>query len=179
MSCSAQASLPACPTERHRKGKLPDSDRPDPRERPAPFSGTYRTVCVRLCDGFYFPVSFSTSRSHFAKDARRCEESCPAGGRLFIHPTGISDEPAHMTDLQGKAYAELQNAYRSQKEYVPNCTCRGNPWDPQEVARHQGYAHAPKKTAADAGKSRAANMSSRSPRGNAIAGRRMREEEDD
>src|SRR3982074_3179924 len=25
-----------------------------------PPSGTYRTVCVRTCDGFYFPISFST-----------------------------------------------------------------------------------------------------------------------
>src|SRR4029079_3777347 len=34
-----------------------------------PFGGahsgaTYRTVCVRLCDGYYFPVSFSTLPSH-------------------------------------------------------------------------------------------------------------------
>lgn len=172
---------PGLPDRAPPRGDIfPDSaDRPEPRERPAPFAGTYRTVCVRLCDGFYFPVSFSTSRSHFAKDARRCEESCPAGGRLFVHPTGVSDEPAHMTDLQGKAYAELQNAYRSQKEYVPNCTCRGNPWDPQEVARHQAYADAAKKTAASAGKSRAASLSSSRPssRGNAIAGRRTRDDD--
>ena len=32
-----------------------------------PFA-TYRTVCVRLCDGYYFPVSFSTLPSHFARD---------------------------------------------------------------------------------------------------------------
>jgi hypothetical protein len=25
-----------------------------------PQSGTYRTVCVRTCDGAYFPVSFAT-----------------------------------------------------------------------------------------------------------------------
>ena len=25
-----------------------------------PPSGTYRTVCVRSCDGFYFPISFAT-----------------------------------------------------------------------------------------------------------------------
>ncbi|MGA9083760.1 MAG: DUF2865 domain-containing protein, partial [Pseudolabrys sp.] len=22
--------------------------------------GTFRTVCVRTCDGFYFPISYST-----------------------------------------------------------------------------------------------------------------------
>src|SRR6185437_7457529 len=30
----------------------------DERERPSRNqSGTYRTMCVRLCDGFYFPIS--------------------------------------------------------------------------------------------------------------------------
>jgi hypothetical protein len=170
---------PGLPDRPPPRGEIfPDSDdRPVPRERPAHFSGTYRTVCVRLCDGFYFPISFSTSRSRFASDAARCESSCPKRSRLFVHPTGVSDEPAHMTDLQGRPYSELPNANRSQKEYVVDCTCRGNPWDPQEAARHQAYAaDAAKKPVADAGKSKAANVSSRPPRGNAIAGRGMRDE---
>jgi hypothetical protein len=135
---------PGIPDREPERGeRLPDHrEQPSPRERPAPSYGTYRTVCVRLCDGFYFPISFSTSRPHFSRDAQRCEQSCPKRSRLFVHPTGVSDEPAHMTDLQGKHYADLPNAYRSQKEYVADCTCRGNPWDPQEVARHQAYADA-------------------------------------
>ena len=28
-----------------------------------PQSGTYRTVCVRTCDGAYFPISFATVRN--------------------------------------------------------------------------------------------------------------------
>ena len=57
-----------------------------------------------------------------------------------------------MEDLRGKPYGELPNAYRSQKEYVPDCTCRGNPWDALEVARHQAYAVAAKKSVAHSGK---------------------------
>src|SRR6202171_3277080 len=30
-----------------------------------PQSGTYRTVCVRTCDGFYFPISFATVPARF------------------------------------------------------------------------------------------------------------------
>jgi hypothetical protein len=71
--------------------------RPPRLQRPTtPFAGTYRTVCVRLCDGFYFPISFSTYRSHFQKDAQRCEQSCPNRSRLFAHPTGVSDEPERL-----------------------------------------------------------------------------------
>ena len=29
--------------------------------------GTYRTLCVRTCDGYYFPVSFSTVPANFAE----------------------------------------------------------------------------------------------------------------
>lgn len=41
-------------------------------------SGTYHTVCVRTCDGYYFPVSYSTVPSHFPEDARACQRECPA-----------------------------------------------------------------------------------------------------
>jgi hypothetical protein len=116
---------------------------------------------VRLCDGFYFPISFSTYRSHFTKDAERCEQSCPNRSRLFVHPTGVSDEPAHMRDLQGSHYGELPNAYRAQKQYVADCTCRGSP---QEVARHRPEEI--KKLVVEPEKSRAATLSPRrSPSG--------------
>ena len=29
-------------------------------------SGTYRTVCVRSCDGYYFPISYATTAERFA-----------------------------------------------------------------------------------------------------------------
>ena len=41
-------------------------------------SGTYHTVCVRACDGYYFPISYSTLPSRFADDARACQRLCPA-----------------------------------------------------------------------------------------------------
>ena len=41
--------------ERHRR--YPPSKAAVPKDVSA-----YRTLCVRLCDGFYFPISFSTGR---------------------------------------------------------------------------------------------------------------------
>src|ERR1700722_3630612 len=32
-------------------------------------SGTFHTVCVRTCDGYYFPISYSTVASRFVDDA--------------------------------------------------------------------------------------------------------------
>src|ERR1700716_66201 len=43
-----------------------------------PPSGTYRTVCVRTCDGFYFPISFATVPARFPHHERTCKNLCPA-----------------------------------------------------------------------------------------------------
>jgi len=100
--------------------------------------GYFRTMCVRLCDGFPIPMSFSTTRSQFAKDARRCAQACPAG-RLFVYrnPGGEIDD---MADLEGHAYRQLPTAFLHRSTYVENCTCHGNPWDAAAIARHQSYA---------------------------------------
>ena len=47
-----------------------------------PFA-TYRTLCVRLCDGYYFPVSFSTLPNHFQRDSELCASQCAAPADLF------------------------------------------------------------------------------------------------
>src|SRR5712672_2927496 len=38
-----------------------------------PHSGTFRTVCVRTCDGAYFPISFATVPARFPDDERTCK----------------------------------------------------------------------------------------------------------
>jgi uncharacterized protein DUF2865 len=95
--------------------------------------GRFRTMCVRLCDGFPIPMSFSTTRSRFAKDARRCAEACP-GGRLFVHHNPGAELDS-MVDLDGHAYRQLPTAFLYQSTYLENCTCHGNPWDPEAIAR--------------------------------------------
>lgn len=90
-----------------------------------PSGGTFRTLCVRTCDGFFFPISFSTGKDQFANDAARCGEICPAADtELFVHrnPGGLQDE---MISLAGVPYADLTNAYRYRTQIVEGCSCRG------------------------------------------------------
>src|SRR5262245_40952378 len=92
---------------------------------PAVRGGTYRTMCVRLCDGFYFPISFSTTRDKFRTDQGKCERQCPSGSRLFVYRNpGQSFED--MVDLKGEPYAKLAAANRFKAVYLAECTCRGN-----------------------------------------------------
>ena len=66
-------------------------------------SGTFRTVCVRSCDGYYFPISYSTVQSRFADDQRTCQRECPGDRGAALHlsqsrrghrPSGFARRPA-------------------------------------------------------------------------------------
>ncbi len=102
-------------------------------------STSYRTLCVRLCDGFYFPISSATTRGRFYRDAKVCQESCGSEARLFYLPRG-SDDVEHMTDLSGRAYGRLPQAFLYRKELVAGCACKPEPWSEAELARHETYA---------------------------------------
>ena len=101
-------------------------------KRGAGRAGTYRTLCVRMCDGYYWPMTFATPRSGFKRDRERCESSCAKPAKLYVHPNPGGDVET-MRDLAGKAYSELPNAFRYRKEYDESCRCGPQPWS--EAAR--------------------------------------------
>jgi hypothetical protein len=87
-------------------------------------SGTYRTLCVRTCDGYYFPISFSTTREFLPEDERTCQAMCPGTeAKLFFHdnPGG---GPENMTALDGQAYSSLATAFQYRTKISNACTCR-------------------------------------------------------
>ena len=101
-------------------------------------NGSYRTMCVRLCDGFYWPISHGVARARFTRDANACQSSCGMDARLFYQSGEGS--PESMVDLGGRAYSMLPNAYRYRKALVPGCACKPAPWSEAEAARHHRYA---------------------------------------
>lgn len=52
---------------------------------------TYRTVCVRTCDGYFWPISFSTTEDYFDRDQAQCASSCgsPASFMSTAIPAAI------------------------------------------------------------------------------------------
>lgn len=108
---------------------------------------SYRTLCVRLCDGYYFPIGDSVRRERLYQDNRTCSQRCEGEARLFYYPTqGGSVET--MVDMAGHPYASLPNAFRYRKSLVAGCSCKAPPWSAQEAARHQSYAVAEARKAA-------------------------------
>jgi|SRR5581483_78629 len=126
----------------------PPYDRPDDGGRaPLGRPDTYRTLCVRLCDGYYYPISSATLSNSFSRDADACSASCGSEARLFYYPNaGGSVET--MTDLTGLAYSALPNAFLYRKTLVEGCRCRPEPWSDAELQRHRDYARS--KSAPDA-----------------------------
>jgi hypothetical protein len=102
---------------------------------------TYRTMCVRLCDGFYFPVSFATTKDNFERDAATCERNCGGAtdAKLYTYrnPGGDVEE---MEDLDGKPYKKLQTAFLFRTKYEASCKCRAHPWEDASQTRHKTYA---------------------------------------
>jgi hypothetical protein len=93
-------------------------------------SGTYHTVCVRACDGFYFPISYSTVPSRFSDDAHACQRLCPAAEAELYSFHNPGEDMQQAMSISGQAYTALPNAFRYRKEIVAGCSCRrpGQSW---------------------------------------------------
>jgi hypothetical protein len=100
---------------------------------------TYRTLCVRLCDGYYFPISHATGQDGFMRDAEQCAASCGSDARLFYHLNPGGDV-ASMLDLTGRTYSSYPVAFKYRRARVQGCQCRPEPWTKTERERHSGYA---------------------------------------
>ncbi|MEO1719197.1 MAG: DUF2865 domain-containing protein [Pseudomonadota bacterium] len=109
---------------------------------------TYRTLCVRLCDGYYFPVSFSTLPNYFDRDVEVCQSRCAAPVALYYHqnPGGSIDQMVSVSD--NSAYKQLETAFRYRKQFVDGCSCKVSEYVPEGVSvdqRPQTSGAAPRK----------------------------------
>jgi hypothetical protein len=112
-----------------------------------PQSGTYRTVCVRTCDGAYFPVSFATVPARFPDDERSCKALCPAAEATLFAYRNPGEDMNQAVSISGQPYSALPNAFKFRTEFNPSCACKaaGQTWsealktiDDKAAAEQQG-----------------------------------------
>ena len=84
--------------------------------------GSGKPVCVRLCDGYFFPLASLGKRGRDGAP-EMCQAQCP-GAETEAFSMGSSDDIAQAVGQGGKSYMELTNALRYQKATVPGCSCR-------------------------------------------------------
>ena len=95
----------------------------DDADAPSVSTGT-RSVCVRLCDGFTFPVGAYHGDGDRASHEATCHSQCPgAQTALFLLAPG-SDQITDATNAQtGKAYSALPDAFHYTTVLDEACTC--------------------------------------------------------
>lgn len=98
----------------------------------------YRSLCVRTCDGFYFPIGDNVGRERLYQDARTCQARCDGEAQLYYYPTNGGTIET-MVDMAGRPYAQTPTAFLYRKKLVEGCTCKPAPWSAETAARHQGY----------------------------------------
>lgn len=93
-------------------------------------SGSFRTVCVRTCDGFYFPISYATSSSRFAQDEKTCQRMCPASEAMLFSYRTTGEDITQATSINGQPYSALPNALKYRTEFNAACNCKraGQSW---------------------------------------------------
>jgi hypothetical protein len=96
-----------------------------------PFA-SYRTMCVRTCDGFYFPISFSTLGSRFPEDESKCKSQCAAPAELYVYKNP-GEEVEQMVSITGEPYNNLKNAWRHRKQYIKGCSCKAEEYSAHEI----------------------------------------------
>jgi len=95
-----------------------------------PQSGTYRTVCVRTCDGGYFPISFATVPGRFPDDEKTCKALCPATEANLYAYRNPGEDINQAVSTNGAPYTALPNAFHFRTEFNPSCACKapGQTW---------------------------------------------------
>jgi hypothetical protein len=122
-------------------------NQPDGMDLPR-LGGEFHTMCVRTCDGYFFPMSNAASVGDFERDQKNCESSCPGTEMQVFYSRGMDDDSGSMTSsATGQPYSELPTAYLyKQANYSrpPTCGCNaqasngnftiigGNPPNPEQ-----------------------------------------------
>lgn len=109
----------------------PDEGDEWPAERPYDGSGlgigSLRTLCVRTCDGAFFPISANATPLNFKRDAGICEQMCPGTEtELYYHSIRNQESADMVSAATGQPYRSMPTAFaylNRQSGEKPACSC--------------------------------------------------------
>jgi len=105
----------------------PDAPREEPTEGGGRQGGPY-TVCVRSCDGYFFPLANSPSGREGQDEM--CQSLCPGTETLAYGMSTGGDIQNAVARTSGQPYSSLPNALKYTRSFDAACTCRaqGQSW---------------------------------------------------
>ncbi len=97
-------------------------------------------VCVRTCDGSFFPLPYSGASGATLEEV--CQTLCPnVAVELYTMPFGGTIDAG--ASLTGARYTALPNAFKFQQTFDPACSCRrpGQSWADALAAAEKRFGH--------------------------------------
>ncbi|MGO4704456.1 DUF2865 domain-containing protein [Microvirga sp. 2MCAF38] len=96
-----------------------------PQDRPL---GGRRLVCVKTCDGSFFPLSNAPTGREGADDM--CQALCPGTETAAFATSGGEESLGYAVSLKGQPYTSLANAFKFRKTFDESCACKkeGDSW---------------------------------------------------
>lgn len=88
---------------------------------------TVRTVCVRLSDGYFWPISYSTLPDYVGNDAGQCKAMCPNEKVEIYFYDNPGQEPEQMRNMFNQPYTALPTAFKYRDSIDMNAACRITP----------------------------------------------------
>jgi hypothetical protein len=82
----------------------------------------YRAVCVRLCDGAFFPMTSAARPGAGLGDQDMCQMQCPGTEVALFRMR--DDRIENAVSSTGRSYSSLPNALRFRQRFDATCTCR-------------------------------------------------------
>ena len=95
-----------------------------PMPRRAPMVLARQSMCVRLCDGFAFPVGAYHGEQDRAPHEAACQSQCPgARTALYVTPVGTDAMREAVSVGTGRTYSELPDAFHYTSVLSDACSC--------------------------------------------------------
>jgi hypothetical protein len=99
--------------------------------------GAGRSMCVRLCDGFAFPVGDYHGEGDRVAHEATCQKECPgAATALFVVPSGADSISDAREVGSGRLYSQLPDAFHYTTFVEEACSCH-----PQAGSRIASLLH--------------------------------------
>ncbi len=112
-----------------------------------PTEGGLRTLCVRTCDGAFFPISSNATPMDFSAQAAQCERMCPGTETELFYHSMVGQESSDMVSAKtGQPYKSMPTAFAyrngSPSTRSPSCSCNMAAYH-QEMRKQEEQASAP------------------------------------
>jgi hypothetical protein len=110
-------------------------------------NGSYRTMCVRTCDGAFFPISSQATSMSFQRDAQVCSMMCPGVETELFYHSIQSETDSMRSAVTGQPYDDLDNAYRFRTQRArkdKTCGCNFSRYY-KEMMRREAFISDPTK----------------------------------